>query len=327
MAEHKKYRESLISIIIPVYNTERYLEQCLVSVINQTYQNIQIVVVNDGSKDESCSICARFAEKDSRIQLISKNNEGVSTARNVGLMYAKGDYVCFIDSDDYVDENFVRDLYELIIQKDDCNLAICGYTEFSDKAIIGQTTGECEIFDQKKAFEKLYRTDSFRGYVCNKIFVREIIKKHHLEFSTTISVWEDVLFVSEYLRYCNCVIYNPCSYYYYRYHELSASHNQGNVKKAMDVLQAQITIDHQISNELISVKEIIAKRILLSSIDAFRTFQFSNRYSADMIKEVKCIINRYKKVGKKNLALIDRIKVFLCYRLHSFYFIILRFNK
>ena len=327
MIEHKKNGESLISIIIPLYNNEQYLEQCLVSVINQTYQNIQIVIVNDGSRDESGSICARFAEKDCRIQLISKNNEGVSIARNVGLMYAKGDYVCFIDSDDYVDQNFVRELYELIIQKNGCNLAICGYTEFSDKAIIGQTTGECETLNQKQAYEKLYRTDSFRGYVCNKIFVREIIEKNHLQFSTSISVWEDVLFVSEYLRFCNYVIYNPCSYYYYRYHELSASHNQGNIKKAMDVLQAQIMIDDQISSELISVKEIIAKRILLSSIDAFRTFQVSKSYSLNMIKEVKGIINRYKKVGKKNLALIDRIKIFICYRLHSCYFIILRFNK
>jgi len=102
----------LISIIIPVYNVESYLKDCLESVINQTYKNLEIIIINDGSQDNSKEICYNYAKKDSRIKLINKKNEGVSAARNTGMDLATGEYISFIDSDDYIDNDMIEIFYK-----------------------------------------------------------------------------------------------------------------------------------------------------------------------------------------------------------------------
>ena len=106
--------KELISIIVPVYNVEKYVEKCINSIINQTYKNLQIILVDDGSKDNSGKICDEFKLKDNRIEVIHKNNGGLSDARNAGLKLAKGDYIGFVDSDDYIEADMYETLYNLI---------------------------------------------------------------------------------------------------------------------------------------------------------------------------------------------------------------------
>ena len=118
--------EDLVSIIIPVYNTEKYLSKCLESVINQTYKNLEIILINDGSTDKSKEICESFAKKDKRIQILNKENSGVSSARNHGMRLAKGQYIAFIDGDDYAEENYIEELLKNLKQTEsDC--VLCGY--------------------------------------------------------------------------------------------------------------------------------------------------------------------------------------------------------
>ena len=100
--------EDLVSIIVPVYNTEKYLSKCLDSIVNQTYKNLEIILINDGSTDNSKAICEDFAKKDKRIQVINKENSGVSVSRNKGLSLAKGNYIAFIDADDYAELNYIE---------------------------------------------------------------------------------------------------------------------------------------------------------------------------------------------------------------------------
>ena len=109
--------EELISIIVPVYNVEKYLEKCVDSIINQTYKNIEIILVDDGSKDNSGKICDIIKEKDERIKVIHKQNGGLSDARNAGLKIAKGTYIGFVDSDDYIAEDMYQTLYSLSKEK------------------------------------------------------------------------------------------------------------------------------------------------------------------------------------------------------------------
>ena len=104
----------VISIIVPIYNTEKYLNECVDSIINQTYKNIEIILVNDGSTDNCLKICDEYAKKDKRVKVIHKENGGLSSARNSGLDILTGKYVCFIDSDDYVATTFVYDMFNLI---------------------------------------------------------------------------------------------------------------------------------------------------------------------------------------------------------------------
>ena len=107
----------LISVVLPIYNVEKYLRRCLDSVVNQTYKNLEILLINDGSTDNCLKICEEYAELDSRVQVINKKNAGLGMARNTGIDYAKGEYICFFDSDDYIELNTIEKLYKIIVSE------------------------------------------------------------------------------------------------------------------------------------------------------------------------------------------------------------------
>jgi len=125
----------LISVIIPIYNVQDYLERCISSVIAQTYKNLQIILINDGSTDNSLEICQKFAEQDPRIEVISKENGGLSDARNVGIDNSCGSYVSFIDSDDFVHERFIEKMYSCI-KRDNSDMCICGFNPVIESDVV-----------------------------------------------------------------------------------------------------------------------------------------------------------------------------------------------
>lgn len=116
----------LISVIIPIYNVEKYVKRCLDSVLNQTYCHLEVILVDDGSTDSSGKICDEYKKMDTRIRVIHKSNEGVSSARNLGIEVANGEYIAFIDSDDAMEKDCIEYLYRLI-QENHCSLSICSY--------------------------------------------------------------------------------------------------------------------------------------------------------------------------------------------------------
>lgn len=119
-------KNELISVIVPIYNTSKYLSKCIDSIINQTYKNLEIILVNDGSTDNSLDICNKYKLIDSRIIIINKDNGGLSSAKNIGLDNHKGRYIAFIDSDDYVDNNFIGELYNNLISTNS-DISLCNY--------------------------------------------------------------------------------------------------------------------------------------------------------------------------------------------------------
>ena len=125
----------LISIIIPVYNVEQYLSRCIDSVINQTYKNLEIILIDDGSTDDSGEICDEYALKDNRIKVMHKQNGGVSSARNEGLDISKGNYIGFIDSDDFIEKDMYEFLYDLLT-KNNCDISCCNKFIFKDNKFI-----------------------------------------------------------------------------------------------------------------------------------------------------------------------------------------------
>lgn len=124
-------QKPLISIIVPIFNTQVYLEQCFFSIANQTYENIEVLLINDGSTDESAKICQKYCQKDKRFRLIEQDNCGLGSAKNKGLDCAVGEYICFVDSDDYVDAQFVEILYENL-NKNNADISMCSYIKFED---------------------------------------------------------------------------------------------------------------------------------------------------------------------------------------------------
>lgn len=208
---------SLISIIIPVYNVEKYLSRCLESVINQTYKNIEIILVDDGSPDNCGIICDEYASKDDRIIVIHKSNAGVSCARNDGIEAAKGDYICFVDSDDYISPGYIKTLYMALIENN-ADIVTCDYYRCVENKLVEEVSTEfpfavihndCQLFYDKSIIE-------FRAQVpWNKMFKANIIKKNDIRFLSGIPLGEDNLFVIEYIAYAEIACFIEEKLYIY----------------------------------------------------------------------------------------------------------------
>ncbi|WML45813.1 glycosyltransferase [Neobacillus sp. PS3-40] len=162
--------EPVISIIVPVYNTEQYLKKCIDSILKQTFTNFEIIIVNDGSTDKSGSISDEYATKDNRVKVIHKRNGGLSSARNAGIKIAKGEFIGFVDGDDYIDVNMYYELYRLC-RETESDISICKF----EREIKGKLTNKIEaefnkVMDNQEAMRQLFLGNLYRFSVCNKLF-------------------------------------------------------------------------------------------------------------------------------------------------------------
>lgn len=203
-----------VSIIIPVYNVEQYISQCLDSLINQTLQEIEIICINDGSKDNSLNILKDYADKDSRIKIINKKNEGLSCARNDGLKAASGEYIGYVDSDDWVAEDFYEKLF-IAAKKYNADIAAGNIVR------CGKLVRKYRIkYEQEKLFtdntEKLKAAGIPKyNYVWNKIYKRENLLKLDIPFPAG-KVYEDICWSIKVIYYLKNLVIVPESNYYYR---------------------------------------------------------------------------------------------------------------
>lgn len=167
--------KQLVSIIIPIYNVEKYLEQCIKSLINQTYRNLEIILINDGSIDESANICEKYKEQDNRIVFINKNNDGAASAKNEGLKVAKGDYITFVDSDDFIELDMIEYMVNTI-KKYNSDIVQCNFTNLYKNT---EKFKQDKIIEQKitsKDFLELFLTKWDSSLFWNKLFKREVIE-------------------------------------------------------------------------------------------------------------------------------------------------------
>ena len=213
-----------ISVIVPVYNTEKYLARCLDSLLNQTYRDLEIIVIDDGSKDGSPAICDAYAQKDARIRVIHKTNAGVSAARNDGLAVVSGEYVTFMDSDDYIDKTMYETLHRLITQTADVDIAVCGTKrELSNGAFTSYYEGQEElVFSQREAIVNLLSNTYYCCSVCDKLIRRETVSD--IRFDVAKKHNEDLLFLYEVMKRANRVVFSPTPLYYYCLNASSATH-------------------------------------------------------------------------------------------------------
>lgn len=213
----------LISVIVPIYMIDRYVGICIESLLNQTYRNLEIILVDDGSKDRCSEICDLYASKDKRIVVIHKENGGLVSARKAGVLAATGKYIGFVDGDDWVGPGFYQALYNAISQNDS-DIAIAGFSRdlFSQTKSIYNTipSGYYEGNELKKVFgEMISYGDFYRHgistYHWNKLFKREVILKHQLEISDDVSIGEDAVVVYATLLDCKRIcITDNCAYHY-----------------------------------------------------------------------------------------------------------------
>ena len=220
----------LVSIIVPVYNAAPHLAGCIQSIRRQRYTNIEIILVNDGSKDVSLPICDMYAQVDSRIKVLNKPNSGVSATRNMAIDQARGEYIQFVDSDDWLDPNATRLLVERA-EETGSDLVISHYCRVDvDRMSIHGFLDEVGILTQAELARQLMEEPAsfYYGVMWNKLYRRSIIQQHDIRCSEDITWSEDFLFNLEYIRYAQkfCALQTPI--YYYRKTEGSITATQIN---------------------------------------------------------------------------------------------------
>ena len=219
------HQSPLITIIVPIYNTEKYLDQCMESALCQTYSNIEIILVDDGSREQCAKLCDAYAEKYERVSVIHKKNAGLGMARNTGMEHTSGEYVTFLDSDDYIAEDLIENLYNAV-QYTGTDTSKAGFLRFdNDGTIVSTKKYSDEVFPGDCARSKYAirmigsrpdAKDSLEMSVCATLYRMSIIRKHKLCFvSEREMISEDLCFNIDYAQYADgaCTISN-CGYYY-----------------------------------------------------------------------------------------------------------------
>lgn len=233
--------KSLLSVIIPVYNVEQYLSECLESVCRQTYRHLEIILIDDGSLDHSGQICDMWANRDDRILVIHKENGGVSTARNEGLLASSGDFIGFVDSDDWIKP----DMYEkLMMAISDADMACCGYVDYP----LGTTdtpapkgTKTCTASNSAEAAWHLYEKDGYFTAIWNKVYRREALIKDgaFIQMDPKLSWGEDEVWLAQVLKNCSRVSFVPEALYHWRPTQHSATRNQCITDRQMTLFEAK----------------------------------------------------------------------------------------
>lgn len=255
----------LISVIVPIYNAELFLDDCLNSIIKQTINDIEIICINDGSTDNSLLIIEKYAKQDLRIVIINQDNQGVSVARNNGLAIAKGEYITFVDSNDYLDSDYLEEFFKF----DNADLISSVLTanstieRFLFNKLLNREIIETEIYPL------MLKGDEFNSS-CVKVFKNSIIQNHLIKFPVGMKLGEDARFILQYLMFAQNIILVENHKYHYRDNEESATRN---VKDSyfFDKLFEEFEFDHKKEYQLhLSPKKILELKTL-RMINSFKS--------------------------------------------------------
>lgn len=307
--------KALITVIIPVYNVERYLERCLKSIITQTYNNIEIILIDDGSTDNCYNICEEYAKIDKRIIIIHKKNEGVSAARNDGLNIAKGEYITFVDADDYVDKEYIEQLYK---ECESCNsdISIIGTNDINEQGqLINKSRRIKKEWNREEAIKQLMVEKYYTCVIWGKMYKKYLF--NNIRFNTNIRIAEDLDVLSKIILKCDKVTINTrMRLYYYEIRNNSAIHKEygREFKKEIEICQEMI---EKISGQYPKIKKYAIRRYIRINITCIvRVMKATNMNENEKdleIKELKNNIDKYK-----NLRYFqdykNKIKVFLIYK-------------
>lgn len=305
-----------ISIIIPVYNVDKYINKSIKSLINQTYGNIELIIVNDGSTDQSEYIIQDFLEIDSRIKYYKNTNHGVSYSRNFGISKATGDYIMFVDADDVVDENLCEILISNMITNN-ADLSVCGYQIIYKQELDKDISRITEVYTDTK-FSSIFNV--YKGFMCNKLYKKNIIVENNIVLNENVSMSEDLLFNFEYLKYANKVVYCSAKLYGYLMHSNNSSKTISS--KWFSILQ----VYNILFLELSQYDDYTQKNIMLY----FLYILFEAKVRCDILNisfehicqtyniNYKALISKYYKIimKDKKIYLNQKIKLFFMYKVY-----------
>ena len=210
-------KTGLVSIVVPVYNATSYLIECIESVLNQTDSDWELLLVNDGSTDDSELICESYAERFDQVFVFNQENKGVSCARNLGICKAEGEFLCFLDADDWLEPNYLERL-KFILQ--DADMAVCGVDQYDEPPLMAEVIS----LEKIKRHPSIYAKNGYTNYSINRLYLMRIIQQYALRMSETMRRAEDACFVMDYLQHCNKIAVTGEILYHYRQVDSSAMH-------------------------------------------------------------------------------------------------------
>lgn len=291
----------LISMVVPIYKVPEYIHKCLDSVISQSYHNLEIILVDDGSPDECGKICDEYASKDSRITVIHKENGGLSDARNAALDICKGEYVTFIDSDDYISSDYVEYLYDLL-KNTDAELSICDF-EYVSKT--GKQFRNCNFdgiikkMTQKEALAELCKGFLFTNSAWGKLYLTEHFKDIRYPKGY---LFEDIPTTYKLFLKCNRIVFGRQAKYYYVYRSTAISRSQFSEKR----LHA-ITFSEQMCADILKLypdlDSLCANKLFNEYIYAFKLWAVCKGADPAVYKMLKQKIKSVRKrIDKKSLT-------------------------
>lgn len=316
-----------VSIIVPVYNVDLYLEKCLLSLVNQTLKEIEILVVNDGSKDQSQQIIEKFQQEyPEKIFGFIKENGGLSDARNFGIDRAKGQYLGFVDSDDYVSETMFEEMYNLA-EKHSAEMAICNLQKVDENGNVTQKLTQLPNFPEKILLENNLSVFSDISYfACNKIFRRELFQNKR--FKKGIH-FEDIELIPQLLLRCETLAFTPN--YHYQYLERQDSISKSHTTRGLDILRAVETVSENFNqSRFVHQKKALKGFQILEGVYTFLAYLAFVKDAGDFDKmsqeldifietnglKIKDIL-QYKRFGKNYLLSLP-LKKKLFYLLYFF---------
>ena len=283
--------KALISIIIPVYKVEKYLEKCIQSVINQTYENLQIILVDDGSPDNCGKICDDYAKKDHRIEVIHKSNGGLSDARNKGLEIAKGEYIGFVDSDDYIEADMYEVLYNLLKQYN-ADVSICNfYTVSQGKISIKNADNGINEYNRIEILKEILLDKNIQSYAWNKLYKKELFDEIKYPIGKK---YEDIGTTFYLLEKCNKVVVTGKSEYYYINRQDSIVNNvtESTITDYIELIIQRYDYIEENIKELSSYNKDYLKRILKTAEKDIKSLNEVGDYTKKKYEEL------YNKVQK-----------------------------
>ena len=300
----------MLSVIIPAYNVEKYIERCITSVLNQNLKDIEIIIIDDGSKDKTAEICQKLSQKNKNIIFKQVKNGGCSAARNIGLSIAQSKYVAFLDSDDWVDLNMYGDMVNEA-ERNKADIVICGFKKIDENFNLLSTV---KIDKKNTKNDYIDCTTEWFASPCNKIYRKDILKKNSIEFLLNIYTGEDMFFNFICFFYSNKIVSIDTPYYNYFMNQNSVSNNYRNRTDIYIVIDELIKfyIDKGVYEEnLNKVRECFKYHGIMYPFDVLQKLSENKVENwKRFYKEIKEQIRKFKKIETLNIKLYYYYRIF-----------------
>lgn len=315
-----------VSVIVPVYNAEKYIDKNIKSILNQTYQNLEVIVINDGSTDKTLDILKKYSYDD-RLKIINQKNHGVSHARNIGIDFSTGMYIYFVDSDDYLSECTIEILMSNI-NRYNADISCCGHLlERPQGNIAIYGTNKLLIMNKEEAILELLKGDKIEPGVWSKLYKKSVLED--LKFDESIKINEDYLFNMYAFNNANTIVFEDKPLYHYVLHSNSATTSTINLFKVKDCMYAAEQLDDKFPSKSKLVKNKIKEKKFLSYLGYYNEIIDDNSTASRMLKKSirKKIINNkceYRLLKLDLKSIFFYYGILYCPRTYKYLFLFLK---